>query len=176
MIMAVNRRNKILSQKGQGLIEFLMFLPFMLMMYSVILTFSNAMNASINQQKVTRGYFYYRIQNNSMFPQPSRDSGGEPSDAWRYFGMEIMGWAESFEGGNNKPVAPCFKLRLPLGTADDDACEEAYGETTTQFIRVASVYGVCGATIENSNSQRIRHPMAGSAMLVISENACQITR
>jgi hypothetical protein len=174
MIMAA-KSNKILSQKGQGLVEFLLFLPFMLMMYSVILTISNAMNASINQQKIARGFFYYSVQNNSMMPIPSR-KGEEPSSSWRYFGTQVIGWADSFDGESSNPIAPCFKLRLPLGTGEDDACEEGYTDPTTQFIRVSSVYGVCGATMENQNGQRLRYPIAGGANLVVSENACQITR
>jgi hypothetical protein len=171
--MAVNKPKKILSQNGQGLVEFLMFLPFMLMMYSVILTISNAMNASINQQKVTRSYFYYRVQNNSMLPMPTRKAE-EPSDGWRYFGMQIMGWAERFEGVS--PVAPCFKLRLPLGTSEGDTCESSYSDATTKFIRVSSVYGICGATMENQNGLRLRYPIPGYANLVVSEPACQITK
>jgi hypothetical protein len=174
MTMAAKKKKHFLDEKGQGIIEFFLFLPFMVMMYSVLLSFSNAINASINQQKIARSYFYYRVQNNSMAPYPSR-GGSEPSDAWSTFGMQIMGWAESFEGGNNKPVAPCFRMRLPLGVAETDACEAAYDGDTTQFIRVATVYGICGATWENQSGQRVRFPMPGAALKVIDRTACQIT-
>lgn len=170
----VAKKTKILSQKGQGLIEFLLFVPFMLMMYSVVLTISNSLNASINQQKIARSYFYYRLQNNSMFPQPGRD-GVEQSESWQFFGMQIMGWAETFQGSSSTPVAPCFKLKLPLGTVEDDGCEESYSEETTQFIRVATVYGVCGATMENQSGQKVRHPQVGTGPIVVSGVACQIT-
>ena len=49
------------KQQGQALVEFIIFLPFMLMMYTVVITLGDAINGSINQQKATRAYFYYRL-------------------------------------------------------------------------------------------------------------------
>ena len=59
------------NQTGQALIELIIFLPLMFMFYSMISGFANAINASINQQKVARAYFYYKVQNNSTIPKPS---------------------------------------------------------------------------------------------------------
>ena len=112
MIMVVKKLFVKNNQKGQGIIEFLLFLPFILTMYSVILSISNAINASINQQKVARNYWHYRMMNNSTIPRPSRRGGSETADSWRKFGMEIMGWSEKLDGP--VPVAPCFKFLLPL--------------------------------------------------------------
>lgn len=134
------------NEKGQGLIEFLIFLPFMLMMYSVSMNISNSINASINQQKITRAFFYYRNMNNSTIPKPRRDGQEEPANTWQKFGMEIMGWSEFLAG--DQPVAPCFKFLLPLGESTDDECEESYSGKSSQFIRVQTVYGVCGASYE----------------------------
>lgn len=169
---------KILNEKGQALIEFLLFLPFMLMMYSLVLSIGNAINGSINQNKVTRSYFYYRLQNNSMAPTPRRQGGATfPSD-WNTFGMAFVGWMEQFEGGQDtgKPEAPCYRLRLPLGNSSTDKCAETYSEETTQFIRVMTVFGVCGATYRNINGLAVRLPnqdMQG-IMDVTQRNSCQI--
>lgn len=144
------------NQNGQAIVEFLVFLPFMLMMYSVGISVSGAINASINQQKVTRSFFYYRNLNNSTIPRPRRDGGTEPSTAWSLFGHQIMGWAERFEG--TEPVAPCFKFQLPLPEAANDTCDANYTDTTTQFIRVKTVYGICGATYTKENGYSVAFP------------------
>lgn len=137
------------TDKGQSLIEFVLFLPFMLMIYSVIINVSGAINASLNQQKVTRAYFYYTLQNNSMFPGPSRE-GGDPTQGWSTFGMRILGW--STELIDSKPVAPCFKFNIALGESDGDACKDPYSGKSTQYIRVGTVYGACGATYQRTPS------------------------
>lgn len=163
---------KFLNEKGQSLVEFVLFLPFMLMTYSIIMNVSNAINASLNQQKVTRAYFYYRMQNNSTIPKPRRD-GNEPSGSWGTFGMQIIGWAAEIE--NNLPVAACFKFNIPLGQAKKDKCNQGYNTETTQFIRVGTVYGVCGATYLNSNGSTLRLPTGGvPGISVINDNSCLI--
>src|SRR5690554_6637793 len=140
--MAVRKKN-LKNQKGQALIEFILFFPFLLMMYSVTLSIANSINASINQQKQTRGYFYYRVQNNAMTPMPDRDGG--PS-AFTRFGMDVTLWGHKVIG--NRPVASCFKFNVPLGAGEGDECEKGYSGKTTQFIRVGTAYGVCGATYQ----------------------------
>ena len=166
---------KFLKEEGQAMMEFVLFLPFMMMMYFSILSIGNAINGSINQQKAARGYFYYRMGNSSMMPK-ARRQGIEPSDDWGTFGMQIMGWAESFEG--DSPVAPCFKFQMPLGEIDEDECRKAYTGTKTQFIRVQTVYGICGATYKKiGNNQKIRLP-GGSGFnpaAVTDGDACSLT-
>jgi hypothetical protein len=152
--MAVNKEIS-KNEDGQALIEFLIFLPFMLMMYSVSMSISNAINASINQQKIARSYFYYRLSNNSTFPRPRRDTA-EPSTSWKVFGFQIMGWSEKLLDQN--PVAPCFKFNVPLGDGQEDGCEDTYSGASTQFIRVKTVYGVCGATYIKRDNFNIPYP------------------
>lgn len=166
------RLNKIFkNQKGQSLIEFVLFLPFMLMIYSVIINVSGAINASLNQQKVTRAYFYYTLQNNSMFPGPSRE-GGDPTASWSYFGMRMLGWSTQLI--DNKPVAPCFKFNISLGESDGDVCEEAYSGKSTQYIRVGTVYGACGATFEQSPAGiRMASPLTSNSP-PLSTQGCEL--
>ena len=162
-VLKMQRGMQELDQNGQGIVEFLFFLPFMLMMYSVTVSLSGSMNASINQQKVARSFFYYRMMNNSTFPKPRRSDDGEPSDAWKKFGFQIIGWAENLAGGNESPVAPCYKFRLPLGEGADDECDEKYTGSSSQFIRIQTVYGVCGATyFRNDEGDRISFPKSGT--------------
>jgi hypothetical protein len=147
------------NEKGQSIIEFVIFLPFLLMMYTVSMSLANAINGSINQQKVTRSYFYYLLQNNSTFPRPYRDDGAEPYKAWQQFGMQIIGWTEKLV--SEDPVMTCYKFKLPLGKKKGDECEKAYRGTTTQFIKIGTVYGVCGATYLNDQKSIHRLPSGG---------------
>lgn len=159
------------NEDGQALIEFLIFLPFMLMMYSVSMSISNSINASINQQKIARSYFYYRLANNSTFPRPRRD-GSEPSDSWKVFGFQIMGWSEKLL--NQRPVAPCFKFAVPLGDGEDDKCEDSYSGRSTQFIRVKTVYGVCGATYIKNDTFNVPFPAGAFSFGGGNLQHCQI--
>jgi len=157
------------KQKGQALFEFIVFVPFLLMLYSLTLTISNAFNASINQQKTTRGYFYYTGQNDSYLPSPSRGGGADFSDSFRLFSMSIIGWADRLDG--QFPVAPCFELRMPIGDLEDDACDASYNEDKTQFIRVGTVYGVCGANYvkEGPGVGVVPFSKAGNTPLLVTD-------
>ncbi|MEX0798898.1 MAG: hypothetical protein WD025_05610 [Bacteriovoracaceae bacterium] len=160
------------TQKGQALIEFILFFPFLLMMYSVSLSIANSINASINQQKVTRGYFYFRLQNNSTLPTPFR---GEPPNNWTRFGHQINLWGEKLL--DDKPLAACFKFNVPLGEAQDDTCENSYSNRTTQYIRVGTVYGVCGATYVKTQTEVVRLPNFFNGVApgqVVAANNCHI--
>ena len=139
------------NQKGQALIELIIFLPLMFMFYSMISGFANAINGSINQQKITRAYFYYRVQNNPTIPKP--DGAWEK---WSTFGMFYIGWKDMFTSGDDEaggqPLAACYKLSIPLAAAGNDSCAEKYTTPSTQYIRVQTVYGVCGTTYFRQDS------------------------
>lgn len=163
----------LLNKDGQALVEFLLFLPFMLMLYATISSLGNSINGSINQQKATRAYFYYINQNNSMIPKPFK--GFPVEDNWRLFGHTIIGWKEKFSSGD-KPVATCYKFALPLGDTEGDECDEGYNGKTTQFIRVGTVYGICGATYSNESGKIVLLPGGGSALTttVANDKGCNI--
>jgi len=57
--------------------------------------------------------------------------------------MFFIGWSEKLLQGT-QPVMTCYKINLPLGQSDDNSCDESYEEDSSQFIRVGTVYGVCG--------------------------------
>lgn len=140
-----------LAQRGQALIEFIIFLPLMLTMYMLVMMLGDAINGSINQQKATRGYFYFRMQNSSYITRPFRSNGNKIFESWENFGMFYLGWADYLEG-DRVPVYPCYKLNLPMSEVSGDSCEQAYSRPTTQFIRVGTVYGACGATMSRSTN------------------------
>jgi hypothetical protein len=134
------------NQRGQALIELIVFLPLMFALYGMISGFANAINGSINQQKVTRSYYYFRIQNSSMVPRPELSVATGLST----FGMSFVGWMERLEG--IEPVAPCYRISVPGPVPAGDTCDTEYGDAHTQFIRVGTAYGICGATFSKAAS------------------------
>lgn len=139
-------RKNFAFQKGQALIELIIFLPLIVTLYSVIAGFANSINGSINQQKITRAYFYNRLQNNSTFPGPNLvDESG-----WSLFSFFFIGWKDYFTDGQT-PVMPCYKISIPFKDGPKDKCEDSYNQQKTLWVRVGTVYGVCGTSFYQSN-------------------------
>ena len=159
------------NQHGQALIELIIFLPLMFTLYSIISGFANAINGSINQQKVTRAYFYFRVQNNSTIPKPQ----GGPYTNWNQFGMFFVGWKDYFGAGDN-PIMPCYKVTIPMSGDDAGPCEQPYSSQSTQFIRVGTVVGMCGATYTRSNAGITVNPdsLGQSFSSVVDPSSCSI--
>lgn len=138
------------NEKGQALLELIIFLPLMFTVYAIVTGFANAIYGSINQQKATRAYFYYRVQNNSTIPRRPPDEV-----SWTKYGTFFVGWREKIQ--DNRPFAPCYKISIPVSNAADDSCDSEYTATgedrpSTQFMRVGTVYGFCGATYQRNNN------------------------
>ena len=168
-------RDILKQDKGQALIELIIFLPLMFTLYSVISGFANAINGSINQQKIARSYFYYRVQNNSTIPRPDLVSRSHLS--WSRFGMFYIGWKDYFLN-ETSPVMPCYRISIPLKAAPTDKCEDRYTETNTLFIRVGTVYGMCGATYRNFGQRTVPSPDENglSFQEVVDAGSCVIGR
>lgn len=163
------------NEDGQAILEFLVFLPLFLLFVGLIVGLGSAINGSINQQKAVRGYFFYTAQNNSMIPKP--DYINNPKDGWRSFGMYFIGWYDRIDG--NQPIAPCYKIPVPLDSGDN-VCDDSYSELTTQLIRVGTVFGICGATYYNNGNHVFSAPFkesggdAGDAPSVSGVDSCTI--
>jgi hypothetical protein len=137
-------RHLLKQSKGQALIELIIFLPLMITLYSVISGFANSINGSINQQKITRAYFYNRLQNNSTFPGPPLVF--ESFESWSLFGVFFIGWKDYFKN-EESPVMACYKVSIPFKNGPKDKCEEAYSQKKTLWVRVGTVYGACGTSL-----------------------------
>jgi hypothetical protein len=161
------------DEQGQALIELIIFLPFLFILYGLVSGFAHSINGSINQQKVTRAYFYYRIQNNSYIPKPDASSNHL---SWSTFSMFFIGWKDRF-GSGESPIMPCYKVTIPLQGSSAEACDERYTSATSQWIRVATVYGICGATFGNSPQGVIHFPDNGGPFQSLTDrSSCIITR
>ncbi len=165
--------NKLMKdQKGQALIELIIFLPLIFTLYGLVGGYANAINGSINQQKVTRGYFYFRAQNSSTMPKPS---GAQNYQSWSRFGMFFIGWTDEPIQGNAQPLAPCYQISFPVQAAGSDICENSYAAPTTQYIRVGTVYGTCGNTYANVGGKVVNANDAGAGVMsVLDYGACAI--
>lgn len=137
---------KLKNNKGQAIFEFIVFLPFFLILLSVLTTMGGAINGAINQNKAVRGYFYYLVKNNSTIP-PVEDLDSLKG-AVSGLGMYSIGWRDYSAG--NTPFGPCYRL-LSFATGGEKR-EENCGdrmlgvEGISTFVKVFSVYGVCSTS------------------------------
>ena len=140
----------------------------MVLLMGLLVSIGNSINGSINQQKISRAYFYARVSNSSVFPL--RNDASQQRN-WSSFGMFFIGWRERSEG--QFPVQPCYKFRLPF-EGDEETCQE-YRETSTEYVRVGTVYGACGATyVRGGGGVPVKSPRPGATGLVSSYNSCTI--
>ncbi len=135
------------DEDGQAIFEVLVFLPLLIFLYTIIYNVGNAINISINQQKVTRRYFYYLSKGNSFLP--SQDDLQEYSSGNLRVGMSMIGFRAKTGGGgaSGNSVAPCFRFNSFLTGSSSETCDEGTtGERSTSFVRIFTAYGICGDT------------------------------
>lgn len=134
---------KILNQKGQALFEMIIFLPFLMFLYTIYYTAGNSINGSINQQKAVRGYFYALVKGNSYIV-PLVDLKKFKEESISKVGFNSVGWNDHLLG--KKSFAPCFKFSSLLKNNVTEECDgsERDAEGSSRFIRLFTFYGVCG--------------------------------
>jgi hypothetical protein len=134
------------SEQGQALFEFIVFLPLVLVLCGVLLVTGNSINASINQQKATRAYFYMFNQHNSRLPNARILKSWKDESGLVDVGHFALGWAEKIV--SRLPHTTCFKYNALFGDIkQDETCDEPdLEENQTSYIRPATAYGVCGET------------------------------
>lgn len=158
--------SKTRNNKGQAIFEFVLFVPFMLLFYSACLNIFGAINGSINQQKITRGYFFNSIKGNSTVPDRQALSS-YVSSGIESAGMMAIGWREnpfsSGEASGTTPKAPCYKMTSLAAPTSPDECGDAQDDPgPTSFIRVKTVFGVCGASYGLQNAQLLPSPVSSN--------------
>ncbi len=145
------RERKILNSQGQAIFEFIVFVPFYLYLLTVLMSFGNSINASINQNKVIRGFFYRDIAGYS-YPPIKRDLELLSNNGLDVVGMALIGYRDRSEGEN--AISACVGVQRYIGSdGADETCEEPPdGETSTRFIRIFTGYGVCGESWSGGSS------------------------
>lgn len=159
-----NSDKNLLSEKGQAIFELIVFLPLLLLILTVMVTVGNAISSSINQQKVTRGYFYYILRGNSQginsidLKEYSTDHG------MTNVGMFSIGWRRSeAEQSDDQVFATCFRFS-PMFSADnsDENCDEPNlgSESKTSIIRLYTAYGICSDVYSiNQEGDLVANPL-----------------
>ena len=151
--MAANS-SKNSKDKGQALFEFIIFLPFLLFIVTVMFTIGNAINGSINQQKAVRRYFFYTYKGNSMAPAMG-SLNFLSSRGLQRVGAVSVGWREkaSIQGDSIKAFATCYRFSPLFGTNDEDDCDKpSPDEGRSSFIRIYTQFGVCGETYSTADN------------------------
>ena len=140
------------SEEGQAIFEFVIFLPFLIFIYTAFLNISSAINGSINQQKATRGYFYRLLMHDSK--APNRITLKTLGDAGiNVIGSRSLGWRIKGSGQNGAGFGTCYKFQSFLGNDSDEECDEKrIGEIDSNFIKVFTFYGVCSNTYMRSTN------------------------
>ncbi|MBC7539581.1 MAG: hypothetical protein H7281_12225 [Bacteriovorax sp.] len=140
--MKKNDYQKILNQKGQALFEMILFLPFLMFLYTIYYTAGNSISGSINQQKAVRGYFYTLVKGNSYIV-PLVDLRKYKEESITRVGFNSLGWKDHLAGKIS--VAPCFQFSSLLKNDSTETCGgKSEVELSSRFIRLFTFYGVCG--------------------------------
>lgn len=133
------------NQSGQALFELIIFIPFLIFLYTIYSTTGDSISASINQQKAVRGYFYSLVMGNSYLNNPL-----ELAEFSRFsvkmVGFSALGWREKGNANGTTAFAPCFKFSSLLKNTSAEECDsrEREEEGMSRYIRVFTYYGVCG--------------------------------
>ena len=141
--MGVKFKKTIFSsgEKGQAIFEFIIFLPFFILFFAVMVSVIGGINASINQQKALRGYFFYSIKNNSTLPF-NQDMASYLGKGVSRVGAYSFGWTKEQRGESQ--LGSCFKV--PSLSPRDSQCEEGIEDNVTGLIKIFSAYGVCSGS------------------------------
>ena len=143
--MIMDAKNKILNEEGQAFFEMIVFVPFMLYLFSLIITFGNSVNGSINQNKILRGAYYHLLNHNSMAPR--KDFLESLQDAGvGNVGMFVLGYQEAKQ--EDLAIAACYRVNKVFGGTVDEQCSDPppAGEEGTNQIRLYTFYGLCTAS------------------------------
>src|SRR5690606_23147432 len=106
-------------QKGQAIFELIVFLPLFLYMTKIMFDYGDAINHSINQNKVVRGYYFYTISNDSNAPNLafSKDfyTRGRIQGPDAVIGSDSYAWSSESTRDGRKPNGSCVKVPGFLG-------------------------------------------------------------
>ena len=133
------------KEEGQAVFEFLVFLPLLMFLLTVLITIGNSINGSINQQKATRRYFFYIIKGNSTLPRYDNLQKLHGYGHTRV-GMSGIGWRGKSEGKTS--FGTCYRF---LDTFSDNQSDTGCGnpqieDGKSNFVRIFTYFGVCGET------------------------------
>jgi hypothetical protein len=141
----------------------------MFILLSIMVSIGSAINGSINQQKITRGYFFARVSGNSTIPIRSQLIRWKENGI-HHAGFYTIGWRDYTGGGgagDGSPIAPCYKASTLVKAISGDKCLNKIEAKKTNYVRVKTAFGICTATYELTGSSdkfqaRVLHENMGS--------------
>ena len=145
------------NQSGQALFELIIFIPFLIFLYTIYSTTGDSISASINQQKAVRGYFYSLIMGNSYLNNPLELAAFSNSST-KSVGFSALGWREKGNAEGTNAFAPCFKFSSLIKNNSNEECDskDRDEEGVSRFIRVFTFYGVCGPVYSEMELEGIK--------------------
>lgn len=159
------------NKKGQAVFEFIIFMPFLMVMYSIIYTIGNSVSGSINQQKATRGYYYSLVRGNSYvssYTDLLELSGFQIDNV----GFSAVGWREKSANAGKNSFAPCFSFTSLMKSGVDDECDTRDKQSeSSRHIRLYTFYGVCGPRFTKVNNDYVIHPEEQGSLM-----SCSLSR
>lgn len=142
------------NEKGQAIFEMILFIPFILFLYTIYYTAGNALNGSINQQKAVRGYFYISMKGNS-YVNNTVDLNILKGSGMKKIGFNAFGWTDHMGGsGGKETFGTCFKFSSILKNGSNEDCDSNERENpgSSRYVRLFTFYGVCGPSY-STNAQ-----------------------
>ena len=140
---------------GQAIFEVILFLPFLIYLFKLIITFGNSINGSINQQKILRSTYYLYV-NNSSYILRKEDLEELLSAGFKSAGFLALAWAK--EERDTQIIASCYKIDKLFGNPSEEQCDERAPQSDrTDFIRIFTYYGVCGPYYEYDSRLFLAH-------------------
>lgn len=127
----------------------IIFIPFLIFLYTIYSTSGNSISASINQQKAVRGYFYSLTKGNSYL-NTLDDLEKFRNRSIKMVGFSGIGWREKSKNSGDQSFGPCFKFSSMLKNGSTEECDDSTRETdddgvpSSRIIRIFTYYGVCG--------------------------------
>lgn len=170
-------RSKILeNEKGQSIFELIVFLPLLLVVLTMMITTGNAISSSINQLKVTRGYFYFLQRGNPTLQRHEFIRESSANNGITTIGFNAIGWRRADVVGSEESFSICYRYNSFLSNLGTDSnCDEPSlsGEAKTPFIRMFTVYGLCSETYVSTDggvTHFVPHNFSGQADACVYAN------
>lgn len=155
IMVAKNKFKKLKEQKGQAIFEFIIFIPFLLAMMGIFVSISGAISGSIVQQKATRGYLFYILKGNSMVLN-TNDVAPLVEEGIMRMEYKAIGWRRKFS--DKTSFATCYKVQSFLTADNSETCDDPdVSDAKSQFIRVYTVFGVCGPNYTYNDTEYVEN-------------------
>lgn len=143
------------NNKGQAIFEMVIFLPFLVFLFTIFYTVGNSLSGSINQQKAVRGYYYHLVKGNSYIVPP-QDIEGYKAGGIKKMGFFAIGWSETQPDGQT-PSGNCFHFTSMLKNGSTEECISKTRDPADEssFVRIFTMYGVCGPVFQVTDNGQV---------------------